>query len=239
MNDLIIGGLQKTTMIDFPGKVACTIFTKGCNLRCPYCHNSILVLGGDNELTISEDEVFAFLRKRKAVLDGVCISGGEPLMHKGLVDFIGKIKEMEYLVKLDTNGFFPTKLKDLINKGLVDYVAMDIKNSPNNYGQAAGVSKLDIKKIHDSIEILKTSQIPFEFRTTAVKGIHTEKDFASIAKWIEGPYLYFIQNYENSGETIATRTNETIKMESFTKEELKTFLELIKEKVPNAKIRYA
>lgn len=238
MSNIKIGGLQKTTMIDFPGKVASTIFTKGCNLRCPYCHNSILVLGGDKEEEISEKEILKFLGKRKGVLDGVCISGGEPLIHKDIVDFIIKIKEMGYLIKLDTNGFFPEKLSEFIRGGLIDYIAMDIKSSPKNYWKAAGVNKLDLSKIDKSIEILKTNEIPFEFRTTAVKGIHSISDFTTIAKWLKSPHLYYIQNYENTGDTIALRTKTNRDLESFTKEELESFLSVVKEDVPNAQIRY-
>ena len=152
MRGTLIAGLQKTTTIDFPGKLACTVFTRGCNFRCPYCHNSTLVLDEKNKDDISKDEFIAFLKKRKGVLDGVCISGGEPLMHENLIDLIIKIKEMGYLVKLDTNGSFPKKLRDLISKGLIDYVAMDIKNSPENYVKAIGLNYVDIKNINARIE---------------------------------------------------------------------------------------
>ena len=239
MRGTLIAGLQKTTTIDFPGKLACTVFTRGCNFRCPYCHNSTLVLDEKNKDDISKDEFIAFLKKRKGVLDGVCISGGEPLMHENLIDLIIKIKEMGYLVKLDTNGSIPKKLRDLISKGLIDYVAMDIKNSPENYVKAIGLNYVDIKNINESIELLKTNQVPFEFRTTAVKGIHDIEDLASISRWIQGEQQYYIQNYENSGDTIASRVKISQELESFTKNELESFLEVLKVKVPNACIRYA
>ncbi len=237
MTNVLIGGLQKTTLIDFPGKLACTIFTKGCNLKCPYCHNSSLVLQENNKANISEDEVFKFLRKRRGVLEGVCISGGEPLIHNNLADFMVKIKEMGYFIKLDTNGFFPIKLSELIREGLLDYVAMDIKNSPDHYEKVTGLNHLDIRKINESIKILKTKQIPFEFRTTAVKGIHTISDFVSIGRWIPGSHRYYIQNYVHSADTIASKTKVNKHLETFSKKELEIFLDLLKKTIPNAKIR--
>lgn len=238
MGNIVIGGLHKTTMIDFSGKVACTVFTKGCNFRCPYCHNSVLVLEENSVNNVSEDEIMRFLKKRMGILDGVCISGGEPLMHKNIINFIIKIKEMGYLVKLDTNGSFPQNLRELIKNSLVDYIAMDIKNSPENYSKAIGVNYFSIEEINESIKLLKTNQVPFEFRTTVVKGIHEIEDFVSIARWIKGTQPYYLQNYEDSGDTIASKFRTNKYLESFTKKELEIILDELKERVPNTQIRY-
>lgn len=233
-----IGGLQKTTLIDFPGKLASTIFTKGCNLRCSYCHNADLVLGNNLTRDFSEEEIFNFLEKRKNILDAVCISGGEPLMQEKILEFLYQVKKMGYLIKVDTNGFYPIKLKELIKSELVDYLAMDVKHSAENYEKAVGIKDIDLNKINESIEILQTNQIPFEFRTTAVKGIHTERDFIKIGNWLKGPYQFFLQNYENSGDILASRLNSKHSLKSFTKKELESFLALLIKDLPKAQIRY-
>jgi len=234
---MVLAVLQKTTMIDYPGKMACTIFTKGCDFRCPFCHNSSLVLDEDNENEVLEADILSFLEKRKKLLDGVCISGGEPLLQKDLVEFLGKIKAMGYLIKLDTNGNSPKKLQELISKKLIDYVAMDIKNSPENYGKAIGIKVFDIKNVNESIAILKSNQLPYELRTTIVKGIHQIEDFQSIGKWIHGAQNYYLQNYEDSGNVIASKTKENHLISSFNKKDLERFVEVLKKDVPNTQIR--
>lgn len=195
-----IGGFQKMTMLDFPGKVACTIFTYGCNFRCPFCHNASLVT--DAPEFFSEDEVLSYLSKRAGILDGVCISGGEPLLQKDIFEFIKKVKDKGLLVKLDTNGAFPDKLKYSIDEGLVDYVAMDIKNSKEKYGSTVGVDDFDITPIEKSVEILLSGKIDFEFRTTITRELHTEDDIRKIVSWIKGAPKYFLQNFENTGNLI-------------------------------------
>ena len=197
-----IYGLQKLTLLDYPEKTACTVFTGGCNLRCPFCHNALLVTDIDGSDAYSEEEILAFLSKRKGLLDGVCITGGEPLMNGDIADFIGKIKAMGYKVKLDTNGTFPDRLKDLLENRLVDYVAMDIKNSKEKYAETAGVESINLSNIEKSINLLKSSDIDYEFRTTVVNEFHTEEDILSIAKWIAGAKRYFLQNFEDSGNLI-------------------------------------
>ena len=197
-----IHGLQKLTLLDYPKKTACTIFTGGCNFRCPFCHNALLVTDIDNSATYTEEEILDFLSKRLGLLDGVCITGGEPLMQKDIENFIRKIKELGYSVKLDTNGTYPERLAELLENHLVDYVAMDIKNSKEKYQKTAGVENINLSDIEKSINILKSSDIDYEFRTTVVKELHTELDISKIAEWIKGAKGYFLQNFEDSGNLI-------------------------------------
>lgn len=192
-------GFQKLTLLDYPEHVACTLFTKGCNFRCPFCHNALLVTEQGNEETHSDTEVLSYLKKRVGVLDGVCITGGEPLMQKELPDFIRKVKELGYQVKLDTNGSFPEKLKALVGEGLVDYVAMDVKNSMEHYGETVDVPDFDTTPIEESIDFLISGTVPFEFRTTVVAEFHTIQDIVAIAKRIQGAPKYFLQNFVDSG----------------------------------------
>lgn len=198
---MIIGGYQRMTLIDYPGKIATTVFTVGCNFRCPFCHNPQLVSGPQlavyNQM---EKEFFDFLKKRKGKLEGVCITGGEPIIQKDLVDFIKKIKKMGFLVKLDSNGARPDILKNIIDQKIVDYIAMDIKNSLKKYSRTAG-AKIDIERIKLSVELIKNSGLSYEFRTTVVPGFHTEKDFDEIAAWLEGSKKYFLQEYQE-GKTL-------------------------------------
>lgn len=203
------GGFQKLTLLDFPGKVACILFTGGCNFFCPYCHNSQLIDSSPKD-NIEEEEVLSFLRKRQGILEGVCISGGEPLLHSSLADFITKVKELGYAVKLDTNGTFPDRLKDLCQRGLVDYVAMDIKNSFDKYPLTAGkdVNTDDIKK---SIDFLLSSSVDYEFRTTLANELHTPGDMHKIGKAIQGAKRYFLQNFlltENVPDKALTPLND-------------------------------
>ena len=200
---LVIYGLQKLSLLDYPGKTACTVFTGGCNFRCPYCHNASLVVGLNEIEPVDYDEFFAFLNKRRNILDGVCVTGGEPLLQPDIEEFIREIKKFGYSVKLDTNGTFPDKLKRLVDENLVDYVAMDIKNSPEKYSLTAGVSELDFSKISNSVEFLLSNSVDYEFRTTVVKELHSKEDFVSIGEWIKGAKRYFIQSFIDSGDILA------------------------------------
>lgn len=200
-----IGGFQKMTVLDYPGKVACTVFTHGCNLRCPFCHNARLVVR-DEDL-IDENEILSYLNKRRGILDGVCISGGEPTLQSDLFDFMKKVKDLGMLIKLDTNGTCPDKLQYAIDNGLVDYVAMDIKNCREEYAKTCGLSEMDISKIEKSVEILMQSGIDYEFRTTVTKELHTPDDFAKIGQWIKGAKRYYIQSFVDSGDIILEGLN--------------------------------
>ncbi|MBE7049339.1 MAG: anaerobic ribonucleoside-triphosphate reductase activating protein [Ruminococcaceae bacterium] len=198
---MIFGGFQKLTLLDFPGKVACTLFTIGCNFACPFCHNSFLVEQNGHQ-SIDEEEILSYLKKRQGVLEGVCISGGEPLLHNELEDFIVKVKELGYKVKLDTNGSFPDKLKKLVKKGLVDYVAMDVKNRLGKYLETSGIENLDVESVKESISFLMTDSVDYEFRTTVVKGLHTVSDILDLSKEIKGAKRYYIQNFVDSGNIL-------------------------------------
>ena len=216
-----IKGLQKTTLLDFPGKVACTVFTGGCNFRCPFCHNASLVLAPNTVDEINEESFFSFLRKRKGILDGVCITGGEPLLQKDIVSFIRKIRAEGYSVKLDTNGSFPDKLNDIISENLVDYIAMDIKNSEEKYPLTAGYSD-DCGKMFQSIDLIMSCGVDYEFRTTVVKELHTVEDIESIARRIKGAKRYFLQNFKDSGDLISTG------LSGHSEEEMRKMLEIIR-----------
>lgn len=229
MIDMRIGGLMKTTLLDFPGKVACTVFTSGCNMRCPFCHNSDL-LNGEYE-NVELEEVLHFLTKRQGVLDGVCVSGGEPLLQSDIEDFLKSIKELGYLVKLDTNGSFPSKLKSVVEKGLVDYVAMDIKNAPGKYLDTAGKVNLELAKIEESIRFLQSKQVPYEFRTTVVRELHTKEDMQEIAEWIQGDSKYYLQQFVDSESVL------TIGYHSYTKEEMEDLAKIVRVNVPNTTVR--
>ncbi len=207
---MIFGGFQKLTLLDFPGVVACTLFTKGCNFRCPFCHNALLVTQIEESASYSEEEILAFLKKRQGVLEGVCITGGEPLLHPELEGFIAQVKALGYKVKLDTNGSFPHRLKALVAKGLLDYVAMDIKNCFEKYPLTAGLrggpeegkTTALLADVEESIDFLLTGSIPYEFRTTVAKELHTVEDIARIADRIRGAERYFLQNFSDSGNII-------------------------------------
>jgi pyruvate formate lyase activating enzyme len=191
---MILGGFQKLTLLDYPGKLAATVFTVGCSFRCPFCHNPELVdlrLAHNEE---SEKDFFEFLKKRVGKLEGVCITGGEPTIQPDIIDFIKKIKNLGFLVKLDSNGTRPDVLKKIIDAKLVDFIAMDIKSSLENYDMATG-SKVDKDRIRLSVNMIMHSKIPYEFRTTVVPGLHTENDFVEIAKWISGAEIYYLQEY--------------------------------------------
>lgn len=197
-----IHGFQKMTMLDYPGKVACTLFTAGCNFRCPFCHNALLVTEIDTAATYDEEEIFEYLRKRRGILDGVAITGGEPLLNRDIIDLLKKIKDLGYAVKLDTNGSFPDLLKFVVEEKLVDYVAMDVKNTKQKYAATVGLSHLDLRPIEESVAFLLSGKLDFEFRTTVVKELHNEADIAAIADWIKGAPRYFLQNFQTSEHMI-------------------------------------
>ena len=226
-----IQGLQKLTLLDYPEHTACTVFTAGCNFRCPFCHNASLVVDIPKEAQISEEEFFAFLQKRIGIIDGVCVSGGEPLLQPDIEQFIRKIKDMGFAVKLDTNGSFPDKLIHLVEQGLVDYVAMDIKNSPDTCVFTAGTETLDIVSVKKSVAYLKEGHVPYEFRTTVVKHYHSKESFEEIGKWLEGTEKYFLQNFVDSGDLIGKNTR------GCSEEEMKEFLMTVKKYIPSANLR--
>lgn len=226
---MLVGGIQKLTLLDYPGKTACIIFTKGCNFRCPFCHNSELLEAKGDHIDI--EEIMEYLEKRKNILDGVVISGGEPLINKDIEDLIVSIKSLGYEIKLDTNGTNPKMLKNLIDKGLIDYVAMDIKTDFDNYSTVAGVMKVDIESIKKSIEIIETSNIGFEFRTTVAKELHGYKNLKSICEYIKPTSKYYIQNYREC-ETVLKPG-----LTSFEESELKAIVNILNEEYPNVLIR--
>lgn len=194
IDQMKIHGLQKMTLLDYPGKVACTVFFGGCDMRCPFCHNAEL-LDGSAPPVMDEQELLSFLEKRKGLLDGVAITGGEPLLQKDLPELVSRIGELGYPVKLDTNGTHPERLRNLIKNGLVQYVAMDIKNSPDRYAETAGLPEFDLKPVMESVSLLMENQIEYEFRTTVVAELHDDRSFEQIGKWIRGAKHYYLQKF--------------------------------------------
>lgn len=227
---MLIKGFQKLTLLDFPGKTACTVFTGGCNFRCPFCHNAGLVIKMDSEM-IDEKEVFAHLEKRKGILDGIAITGGEPLLQGDIEEFLGKVREYDYAIKLDTNGSFPEKLESIIKKGLCDYVAMDIKNSKERYAETVGLKSFDVSAVEKSVELIMNSGIDYEFRTTVTGNFHTAEDMKGIGNWLKGAKKYYLQNFVDSGNLIDSTTK------GVTKEEMHAFLDVVKQYIPTAEIR--
>jgi pyruvate formate lyase activating enzyme len=193
-----LGGFQKLSLLNYPEKTACTVFTAGCNFRCPWCHNSGLVQG-ITEL-ISQREILEYLTKRRGLLEGICISGGEPLMRDDLPDFIRSVNDLEYAVKLDTNGSFPDQLEAMIAEGLIDYVAMDVKNAPEKYAETIGLSAAPVDKILRSAKILRDSGIAYEFRTTVIREFHTAADIEAIAQMLEGASVWYLQPFRDAPE---------------------------------------
>ena len=231
---MLICGLSRLTLLDYPEHVGATIFTGGCNFRCPFCQNGDLVLDPASQERIPEEEILDFLKDRKGRLEGVCITGGEPTLQPDLESFICKIKEMGYLVKLDSNGYRPDVIKKLLNAGYLDYIAMDIKNSLTHYGETAGVGEMDDfakKTISESIGLIMNSGIEYEFRTTVVKELHSEADFREIAEMLSGARAYYLQNYRESDAVIKKGFH------GFTKEELEHFVSIIKPSVQKIGIR--
>ena len=226
-----IQGLQKVTLLDFPGRVACTVFLAGCNFRCPFCHNASLVTHVDPDRNIPREKVTAFLKKRRGVLDGVCITGGEPLLAPELGDLIREIKNMGYEVKLDTNGSNAERLKTLTASGMIDYVAMDIKNAPGKYGMTIGIDGYDMSNIFRSVEYLMSGKVPFEFRTTVVREFHKREDFEEIGRWLKGAPRYYLQGFVDSGDVIQPG------LRAYTKEIMDQALEIVRKYSPQAELR--
>lgn len=229
--DMNIFGFTKTTLLDYPGHVAATIFTGSCNFRCPFCHNYDLVLNPEVFPKEDEDLILRFLEKRHGVLTGVAITGGEPTLQPDLADYIRKIKSLGYLVKLDTNGFKPDVLLSLLDANLLDYVAMDIKSGRQTYGTACGIAGIDIDRIEESVRILGSNRIPYEFRTTVVGGLHNDSDFKDIANWLPTDCNYFLQGYKDT---------QGIGDHQFTtpgNDDMNHYLDIVKEKIPSSSLR--
>lgn len=225
-----ICGLQKTTLLDFPGHVAATVFTGGCNFRCPFCQNAEIITA-DAESGYTDQEVLSFLKKRSGILEGICITGGEPTLQADLADFAEKVKSFGLLVKLDTNGYRPDVLKHMVTGGLLDYVAMDIKAGPDHYKIVSGLSHMDLSPIKESMDFLLSGKIPFEFRTTVVKGLHTKTDFEQIGPWIKGCPQYFLQNFKESEYVLQPGFT------GFSPSELQEFADVVKPFVGSVSIR--
>lgn len=227
---MLIKGFQKLTLLDFPEHTACTVFTSGCNMRCPFCHNALLVTepGGD---LFDEDEIFDHLKKRRGILEGVAVTGGEPLLQKDIERFLYDIKDLGYKVKLDTNGSFPERLKDILSLGLADYVAVDIKNSKEKYAETVGIKSFDITPIEKTVELLLKGNVDYEFRTTVVKHFHTAQSITELCLWIEGAKRYFLQGFVNSGELIDDSC------EGLGKAQMNELLICAKKIIPSASLR--
>lgn len=221
---MILAGFQKLTLLDYPGKIATTVFTLGCSFRCPFCHNPELVdlrLAHNEE---SEKDFFDFLERRMGKLEGVCITGGEPTIQPDIIEFIKKIKKMGFLVKLDSNGTRPDVLKKIFDQKLVDFIAMDIKSNLENYDKVTG-SRVDKDRIRMSVNLIMNSKIPYEFRTTVVPGLHEEKDFLEIAKWISGSQSYYLQEYREEQKILDPNLKEKTRGKSLDLEKIKKMIE--------------
>ncbi|MBQ7660636.1 MAG: anaerobic ribonucleoside-triphosphate reductase activating protein [Clostridia bacterium] len=229
-----IEAYQKLTLLDFPGRTAATLFTYGCNFRCPFCHNTGLV-ARPSISRVPEEEIFAFLQKRKGLLDGVCITGGEPTLQSDLGAFIEKVRALGFAVKLDTNGAMPDRLKDLLDAHLIDYVAMDIKNSKAKYAETAGIDEKLLPAVFRSVDMLMGGSTPFEFRTTVLGGMHTPDDMVEIGKWLSGTKNYFVQMFKDSGDTLVGEENAS--RFAISREEAERLLAAVKPFLPNAALR--
>jgi pyruvate formate lyase activating enzyme len=226
-----IGGFQPTSLLDYPDKISAIIWTVGCNFRCPFCYNRDIVLGKSG--IVPEKDILDFLKKRKGLLEALAVTGGEPLMQKNLAEFLEKVKELGYLIKVDTNGMFPEKLKKLIDKKLVDYVAMDVKAPKKKYDKLSGI-KTDTKKIQKSIKILKESEIDYEFRTTFVPDFLKKEDIIEIGKWLKGSKQFYLQQFKNDTDLISSNLK---KIMPYSKKELNDTLEEIKPYFENCETR--
>lgn len=236
-----IHGLNKLTLLDYPGHMACLIFTGACNYRCPFCHNASLVLNPNSQPAISEEEIFAFLQSRKGILEGVCISGGEPTLQADLPEFIRKIRTMGFHVKLDTNGSRPGILKALLEEGLLDYVSMDIKNAPKKYLSTIGIpesvsgfNNLITDSVRQSAELLMQSSIPYEFRTTVVKELHSEEDLLSIGKWLNGANAYYLQSFRDSETLVGASLGQ---FHAYEPEQMRAFRDMLKPYFETVEVR--
>ena len=232
----MISGLQKMTLLDFPGKVACTLFLQGCNYRCPFCHNSELLDQG-GEAFMTEDAFFAFLEKRKGLLDGVCVSGGEPTLYAGLEALLHRIKALGFAVKLDTNGSRPDVLKSLVEKGLVDHVAMDVKNGPRHYAETTGIPGVSLEKIEESLRFLMTDAVSYETRTTVAEPLHSEESILEMGQWLAGltpgnkPRILYLQKFVDR-DTVAFSG-----LSAPAEEKMAHFVEILTPYVESVKVR--
>ncbi len=224
-------GLQKLSLLDFPGKMACTVFTGGCNLRCPFCHNASLVTGLSSVEPIDEEEVFALLEKRRGILEGVAITGGEPLMQPEIESFIRRVRAQGYAVKLDTNGCYPDRLARILAEKLVDYVAMDIKNAPGSYDKTVGIEGFDLAPVQKSAELLMNGGVDYEFRTTVVRELHSAADFEAIGQWLRGARRLYLQSFKDSGDLIGSG------LSACTPQELESFRAILLPYIPNTFLR--
>ena len=225
-----IQGLQKLTLLDYPGRMACTVFLSGCNFRCPFCHNAPLLTAADED-GMDEDELLAFLKNRRGLLDGVAVTGGEPLLRPDLPRMLEKIKALGYAVKLDTNGAFPERLEAVVRAGLADYVAMDIKNSPAHYAETAGVPGLDLTPVLQSVSFLLSGMVDYEFRTTAVAELHDDASFVQIGDWLAGARRYYIQCFQPRDTVLRAGLSAPSEMQ------LHCWAELVRPKIPAVEIR--
>lgn len=228
-----VTGIQKLTLLDYPGVVACTVFTAGCNFRCPFCHNAMLVLPEQiDDECLTDDEVFGFLKKRRGVLDGVAVTGGEPLLHADMPEFLARVKELGYKIKLDTNGSNPELLSEIVKNKLVDRVAMDIKNAPEEYARTIGLKSFYIAPVERSKEMLLRGDIDYEFRTTVVKGIHTKESLIGAAKWIEGAKEYYLQQFKDSGNLILPDG-----LSAYDEKQMHALADAVRDYVPTVEVR--
>ncbi len=226
-----IYGLQKLTLADYPGKVAATLFTGGCNLRCPFCHNASLVTKLAEVDPIPLEEVLSYLKKRSGILDGVCVSGGEPLLQGDICELLEKLKSLGLSVKLDTNGTFPDKLEDILSRGLCDYVAMDIKNAPEDYALTVGIPGFDLTPVFKSVELLKAGPVPFEFRTTVVSELHSDDSIERMAKAFGGRQPWYLQCFTDSGDIVSPGLSAP------SREDMERYLAILRQAAPNAALR--
>lgn len=224
-------GFQKLTLLDYPGRLACTIFLGHCNFRCPFCQNSGLVLAPEQEPTVPVEEIMETLKKRRGILDGVCITGGEPTVSRELPEFAKEIKKLGYAVKLDTNGTNPDMVKTMVKEGVLDYVAMDIKNSPEKYSETAGVENVNLEAVCETVEFLKSGKTDYEFRTTVTRELHKKEDFLKIRKWLSGSRRYFLQAYQESEQVIRPIYS------SYSREQLENFRQLLLEEIEQVELR--
>lgn len=226
-----IYGLNKTTLLDYPGKVAATIFLGGCNFRCPFCQNSSLVLNPSAQPEIPVKEVLSFLKKRKGILDGVCITGGEPTLSPDLPELLQEIRTLGYPIKLDTNGTHPALLKTLTEQNLIQMTAVDIKACPDNYLALCGLVHPELDAVKETVEFLKNGTLDYEFRTTVIRELHSEKDFIEIGQWLTGAKAYYLQAYRDSEEVLQPGFS------SYTRKELEHFREILKRTIPLVELR--
>lgn len=226
-----IQGIQKLTLLDYPDHMACTVFTGGCNMRCPFCHNASLVLRPGENPAYFEEEIYTFLKKRQGVLDGVAITGGEPLLQHDLREFILRVRELGFAVKLDTNGSYPDRLAALIGEGLLDYIAMDVKNSREKYALTVGVPHFDTAPIEQSIALLRESGVPFELRTTVVKQLHTAEDIEDMGVWLAGDHAHYLQGFIDSGDLIGKG------LSGYDKNQMQDLVNVLKAYIPRAQLR--